>query len=100
MTSPPSLPTPEQIAHAPELVALHALMHVLELTTRALVAAHPDLDNPEAPYWVAPAGRRQRSALRIANNASRLKALIEGHLAQLSTCYENSDFDLDEDLPF
>jgi hypothetical protein len=44
------LPTPEQITDAPELVALHALAHGLELTFRTLVGAHPDLDDPDVPY--------------------------------------------------
>jgi hypothetical protein len=95
-----ALPTPRQIAETPELVALHALNHALELTTRALVAAHPDLDGDEAPYWVTSDDRGRRSALRIATRASRLQGLIEIHIAQHTACSENRDFDLDEDLPF
>ncbi len=100
MRSRSSLPTPRQIAETPELVALHALVHALELATRALVAAHPDLDGDEAPYWVTSAGRGPRSALRIANEASRLQGLIEKHLAQHTACSDSRDFDLEEDLPF
>ena len=95
-----SLPTPRQIAQTPELVALHALMHALELATRTMVATHPDLDGGEAPYWVTSAGRDRRSALRIANRASRLQGLIEIHIAQYTACSESRDFDLEEDLPF
>ena len=100
MRSRPSLPTPRQIAQAPELVALYALVHALELATRALVAAHPDLDGDEAHYWVTPDSRGTTSALRIANNASRLKVLTEKHIAQHCARPENGDFNLDEDLPF
>ncbi len=100
MRSQPSLPTPRQIAQVPELVALHALMHALELATRALVAAHPELDGDEAPYWVASTGPGRRRALRIANSASRLRTLIEKYIAPHCACPENGDFDLDEDLPF
>ena len=95
-----ALPTPRQIAETPELVALHALVLALELATRALVAAHPDLDGDEAPYWVTPTGRGRRSALRIANSASRLQGSIEQHIAQHTACFENRDLGLDEDLPF
>jgi hypothetical protein len=95
-----SMPTPRQIAETPELVALHALVHALELATRALVAAHPDLDGGEAPYWVTSAGRGRQSALRIATRASRLQGLIEKHIAQHTECSENRDCDLEEDLPF
>jgi len=75
-------------------------VHALELATRALVAAHPELDGDEAPYWVTSTGPERRSALRIANSASRLRTLIEKYIAQHCTCPENGDFDLDEDLPF
>ncbi len=96
-----SLPTPQEIAQAPELIALHALVHALELATRALVAAHPDLDGDEAPYCVMSTdGGRRRSALRIAINASRLLGLVEKHIAQHTACAEKRDFDLEEDLPF
>ena len=97
----PALPTPKEIAKAPELVALHALVHALELATRALVAVHPGLDGDEAPYWVMSTdGGRRRSALRIAINASRLRGLIDKHIAQHTPCAENRNFDLEEDLPF
>ena len=95
-----ALPTPRQIAETPELVALHALTHALELATRTMVAVYPDLEGDEAPYWVTSTSRAQRSALRIANRASRLQGLIEIHIAQHTACSENRDFDLDEDLPF
>jgi hypothetical protein len=100
MRSRSSLPTPQQIAETPELVALHALVHALELATRALVATHPDLDGDEAPYWVSSASRARRSALRIANRASRLQGLVQMHIAQHTACAESRNFDLDEDLPF
>jgi hypothetical protein len=100
MRSRSSLPTPQQIAETPELVALHALVHALELATRALVATHPDLDGDEAPYWVSSASRARRSALRIANRASRLQGLIEEYIAQHTGCPENTDCDLQDDLPF
>lgn len=100
MRSRSSLPTPQQIAETPELVALHALVHALELATRTMVATHPDLDGDEAPYWVSSASRARRSALRIANRASRLQEVVQMYIAQHTACAESRDFDLDEDLPF
>lgn len=41
--APPALPTPEQLAAAPELAVLSALQHLIDVTTRALVAVHPEL---------------------------------------------------------
>jgi len=63
MRSRSSLATPRQIAETPEPVALHALMHALELATKDTGAAHPDLDGDETPYWVTSAGLGRRSAL-------------------------------------
>ncbi|MFV2074148.1 MAG: hypothetical protein ACC742_16075 [Thermoanaerobaculales bacterium] len=100
MRSRSSLPTPRQIAETPELVALHALVLALELATRVMIAAHPDLDGDEAPYWVTSTDQGRRSALRIANSASRLKGLVEEYIAQHTTCSENRGFDLEDDLPF
>ncbi len=100
MRSRSSLPTPQEIAETPELVALHALVHALELATRALVAAQPDLDGDDAPYWVTSVSRGRRSALRIANSASRLQTVIERHIAQHTAGSENRGVDLEEDLPF
>ena len=39
----PPLPTPEQLVAAPELAVLAALQHLIDVTTRALVAVHPEL---------------------------------------------------------
>jgi hypothetical protein len=75
-------------------------MYALELAIRALVAAHPDLDGDEAPYWVTSDDRGRRSALRIATRASRLQGLVEEYIAQHTPCSENPDLDSDEDLPF
>ncbi len=44
-------PTPNELAHAPELAVLAALDTTLEIALRALVAAHPALADPERPYW-------------------------------------------------
>lgn len=50
---PPSgLPTPAELATHPELAALEALAHAAELALRALVAEHPELDDPERPCWL------------------------------------------------
>ena len=40
-------PTPDDLAHAPELAILAALESVLELVVRALVCAHPELADPD-----------------------------------------------------
>jgi len=45
-------PTPDDLECAPELAILAALDHTLELAIAALVCAHPELRDPERPYWL------------------------------------------------
>ncbi|MGH2668685.1 MAG: hypothetical protein ACRDH5_06120 [bacterium] len=52
------LPTAPQLEQAPQLAILVVLDSTLEVTTCALQVAHPEIaDDPECPYWVAPADR-------------------------------------------
>jgi hypothetical protein len=45
------IPTPDDLAAAPELAILAALDHTLDLAASALACAHPELMDPERPYW-------------------------------------------------
>jgi len=56
------LPTPPEIAACPELVIVAVLELALEGCMRALIAAHPVLDQPERP---CPIGRMEAQALGI-----------------------------------
>lgn len=42
-----AMPTPWEIDRNPELVALYLLFESLEVTSRSIIAAHPDLLNAE-----------------------------------------------------
>jgi hypothetical protein len=46
------IPTPDELADDPEIAILVALDLTLELATRALACAHPELLDPERPYWL------------------------------------------------
>ena len=46
------IPTPDDLVDAPELAILVALDHTLELAASALACAHPELLDPERPYWL------------------------------------------------
>jgi hypothetical protein len=101
MTRPSApLPTPEQIAETPELVALHALGQVLELTLRTLVSIHPDLDDPDVPYWVIEPSRARQAAHRLVMAASHLEARIQQYLAALNLDRQTDAARLKDDLPF
>jgi hypothetical protein len=47
----PVWPLPFDLAENPELAVLAVLDTALHLTVRALVAAHPQLQADEVPYW-------------------------------------------------
>jgi hypothetical protein len=64
-------PTPDDLAHAPELAILAALDRTLDLVGRALVCAHPELADPERPYWL-------RQASPVATAAETLVKQIAG----------------------
>lgn len=46
------LPTPPELDQAPELALISVLEITLEMTVRALVAAHPQLCDHQRPYWI------------------------------------------------
>jgi hypothetical protein len=94
------LPTPEQIAATPELVALYVVGQGLELTFRTLVSIHPDLDNPEVPYWAIDPSRVRRAAHRLVMAASHLEARIQQYLAALDLDRQTDATRLKDDLPF
>ena len=50
MTRP--LPTVPDLAAAPELAVLAALVGLLDIVAAALLAAHPELADDERPYWI------------------------------------------------
>ncbi len=94
------LPTPEQIAEAPELVAFHALEHMIELTFCTLVSIHPGLADPEVPYWAIDPSRARQAAHRFVMAASHLQTRIEEYLAALDLDQKIDARPPDDDLPF
>lgn len=98
LASPASLPTPEQIAEFPELAPLHALLHASQLALRSIVAAHPDLDGAQVPYWAIEPSETRRAALRLVTAASQLDRQIKQYLEALHR--ELSTDPLDMDPPF
>ncbi|MCA1823401.1 MAG: hypothetical protein LC640_03900 [Frankia sp.] len=94
--SPPDSPTPHELVAAPELAILAALQNLIELSTRALLAAHPELIGewshlhpPDAQ--AVHADRLIRLASRLANATTRY------HTAALAALERP---DTDDDIPF
>ncbi len=78
------LPTPGELADAPQLALLHALDEILDLAPRVLVAAHPELADPKAPYWVREASRTTRKADDIVATAHRLQRHLRAYRTEIS----------------
>ncbi len=97
--SHPPLPTPGEIADAPELALLHALDEILDLAPRVLVAAHPELADPEAPFWVREASRTTRKGNDIVATAHRLQRRIRAYRRAISLA-RDPRCEADPELPF
>ena len=75
----PRIPTPDELADNPELALLHALDDILDLVPRVLVAAHPELGDPDAPFCVREASKTTRHANDIVLDAHRLQQHIRAY---------------------
>lgn len=73
------VPTPDDLDRAPELAILAALDHTLELATAALVCAHPELCDPERPYWLGSPTRSLTLAKTLVRRTHGLKRAIRAY---------------------
>lgn len=94
------LPTPEQTAESPELLAIHALAHSLELNDRTLISVCPDLDDPDVPYWAIDSSRARRAPHHLLTAAARLQERIDEYLAALDLDRQEHAEVISDDLPF
>jgi len=95
-----ALPTPQQIARTPEIAILRALELQSELLVRALVAAHPQLDQHEVPYWVGEPVETRTIARNVIDCAISMRTTIGDYLraVEIERLAENPNFD--DELPF
>ncbi len=93
------IPTPDELAGAPELALLHALDEILDLAPHVLVAAHPELGDPDAPYWVREASRTTRKADDIVATAHRLQRHIHAYRRAITLAREQR-LEVDPEIPF
>ena len=97
--APQRIPTPDELGDAPESALLHALDEILDLLPRALVAAHPELGDPEAPFWVRETSRSARKAEDIVATAYRLQQHIRAYRTTI-TLARDQRFESDPETPF
>ena len=76
------LPTPPEIADAPELAALAGADHALEMMRRALIAANPELLDQEFTPASGPA-LLPDLALDLISHAAALTKLIERYAERI-----------------
>jgi hypothetical protein len=90
------VPTPDDLERAPELAILAALDHTLELATAALVCAHPELRDPERPYWLASPTRSLALATSLLRRTHGLQRALHAYrrALEIRRRHENST-DLD-----
>jgi hypothetical protein len=91
-------PTPHELVAAPELALLDALQHVIELTGRMLLAAHPEIVGERShlhplEFQAMLAERLIRLATLLANATTRYQVAV------LPALHE-PDTDEDDDIPF
>ncbi len=95
---PQRIPTPDELADVPESALLHALDEILDLLPRALVAAHPELGDPEAPFWVRETSRSARKAEDIVATAYRLQQHIRAYRTAI-TLARDRHLESDPEIP-
>ena len=93
------IPTPDELADNPELALLHALDEILDLVPRVLLAALPELADPDAPFWVREASKTTRHANHIVVNAHRLQRRIRAYRDAI-TLPRDQRCESDPEIPF
>jgi len=90
-------PTPQELVDAPELAILAALGDILNLALRSLVAAHPQLIDPECPHWARNGSAERDAAERILTASALLSTAIEQYCRAAAA---RRDHDDGPDTPF
>ena len=95
-----TIPTLDDLDRAPELAILAALDHTLELATAALVCAHPELCDPERPYWISSPTRSLTLAKTLVRRAHGLQRAIRSYRRALETRPRHEESPDLDDLDF
>ena len=94
------MPTPDDLVDAPELAILAALDWTLDLVTRALVCAHPELADPECPYWLRKACRMATAAEALIDLSADMKQALIAYREALDIQRQEQAPRIPDDLPF
>ncbi len=94
------MPTPDDLVDAPELAILAALDRTLDLAVRALVCAHPELADPERPYWLRHASRLTTAANTLADQTADMKQALTDYCEAVEIRRQDQASRIPDDLPF
>ena len=94
------MPTPRDLAHAPELAILSALDWILDLVVRALVCEHPELADPERPYWIRPPSPMATPAETLAQQTNDLKQALRDYREAVDTQRQDKPSEHPDAPPF
>jgi hypothetical protein len=94
------IPTPDDLDRAPELAILAALDHTLELAAAALAGAHPELCDPERPYWLGSPTRSLTIAKTLVPRIRGLQRAIRAYRRALEIRRPQLDSTDRDDLDF
>jgi hypothetical protein len=73
------IPTPDDLAAAPELAILAALDHTLNLAAAALACEYPELADPERPYWLGSPPRVVTAAATLLRRTRELERALRAY---------------------
>jgi len=96
---PPAISVPDMAA-APELAVLAALLAVLQIVIDALLATHPALTDDERPYWVKTPDAVPHAASVIANVHRLRRAIHRYQLAVMPSPEPTEPGPADDHIPF
>jgi hypothetical protein len=94
------IPTPDALDGAPELAILVALDHTLELAASALVSAHPELLDPERPYWLRSPPRAVTIAQTLIRRTRGLQRTLRAYREAVETRHRHGVSGNLDDFPF
>jgi hypothetical protein len=94
------MPTPDNLVEAPELAILAALESTLELVVRALICAHPELADPERPYWLRHASRMATAAENVVDQSADMKQALIAYREAVEIRRQDEASEHPDDLPF
>jgi hypothetical protein len=93
-------PTPDDLAHAPELAILAALDRTLDLVVRALVCAHPEIADSERPYWLRQASPVVTAAETLVEQTADIKQTLIAYREAVEVERRDNASERPDDLHF